>query len=217
MTKITICEDHELVREGLIKIMRGYGYEVLDAVSTGESLISSIFQNKPDLILLDISLPGRSGLDTLKNIIAFHPDMNVIALSMYPESHYALRMLKSGAKAYLNKNCSSEVLEEAIKVVSKGEEYVSSSLAKILLNSINRKNTEFPHQNLSDREYEVFLALGEGISLSELGEKLNLSVKTVSTYKSRVLEKLNANSNSDIVKYIINNDLNSSQNLAELL
>jgi len=213
MKKVVICEDHQLVREGLKKLITSFGgYDVIKALNNGESLISYILKNKPDLIILDVSLPGRSGLETLKNIISFYPDMNVLALSMYAEKHYALRMLKSGAKGYLNKDCSPEVLEHAINLVSKGTEYLSPSLTKILFSNMNKKSQDLPHHNLSDREYEVFLALGDGVSLSELGNKLNLSVKTISTYKSRVFEKMNVSNNSDLVKYIISHELDSTKN-----
>lgn len=207
MITITICEDHQLVREGLIEMVEKFGFKVNSAVDSGEALLSSVLKNKPDVILLDISLPGRSGLDTLKNIMSFYPDMNVIALSMYPENQYALRMLKSGARAYLNKDCNPETLKSAIVTAAKGEEFVSPELAKVLLSSIHKQNVESPHENLSDREYEVFLALGKGIPLGKLGEKLNLSVKTVSTYKTRVFEKMNVKSTSEIIKYITNKEL----------
>lgn len=211
MKKVIICDDHAIVREGLKKLISTFGnYEVILDLESGESLISHLKDSNPDVIILDVSLPGRSGLEILKSIIAMNEQANVLILSMYPEDQYAIRMIKAGAKGYLHKDCEPKILKEALDEISKGSEYVSASLTKVLFKQMNKKDDRLPHTKLSDREYEVFLALGDGCSLSEIGVRLNLSVKTISTYRSRIMEKMDAESNSDLVKYIIAHNLNVS-------
>jgi len=209
LKKLTLCDDHPIVREGLKQLIQSLEhYEVLDDVASGEALLKSMRYNLPEIVILDVSLPGSSGLEVLKSIKTIYPEVKVLVLSMYPEDQFAIRMIKAGASGYLHKDTEPKLLLKALDKISRGEEYMSPSLTKLLIGAIHKKDASAPkHETLSDREFEVFLALGEGYSLGEIGLKLNLSVKTISTYKSRVYEKMGLTNNSDLVRYIMDNSL----------
>jgi two-component system invasion response regulator UvrY len=217
MKSVIICDDHPIVREGLKLLIQGFGkYEVLADVESGEALMKRLKRGTADIVILDVSLPGSSGLEVLKSLKALYGHVQVLILSMYPEDQFALRMIKAGASGYLHKDSSPEILQEALDKIAAGEEYLSNSLAKILLGAVNGKSTDQPsHELLSDREFEVFLYIGEGLSLSNIGIKLNLSVKTISTYKSRIYEKMNMENTSEIVRYIMVENLGVQTNLRQ--
>jgi two-component system invasion response regulator UvrY len=217
MKSVIICDDHPIVREGLKLLIQGFGkYEVLADVESGEALMKRLKRGTADIVILDVSLPGSSGLEVLKSLKALYGRVKVLILSMYPEDQFALRMIKAGASGYLHKDSSPEILQEALDKIAAGEEYLSNSLAKILLGAVNGKSTDQPsHELLSDREFEVFLYIGEGLSLSNIGIKLNLSVKTISTYKSRIYEKMNMENTSEIVRYIMVENLGVQTNLRQ--
>lgn len=219
MNKVILCDDHPIVREGLKLLIQGLGnYEVIDDVESGEALMKSLRTAKPDIVILDVSLPGRSGLEVLKSLKAMYSDIKVLILSMYPEDQFALRMIKAGASGYLHKDSKPEILKEALGKISRGEEYVSTAVTKILIEAMHGKQSEnSAHKKLSDREYEVFLAIGQGLSLSEIGVKLNLSVKTISTYKTRIYEKMNMENTSEIVRYIIHHDLSLENQIPKVM
>jgi len=203
--EITICDDHRIVRDGLKQIMNLFpDISVIGGdIASGENLIKSLKDFQPDVLILDISLPGRSGLEVLKQVKALYPEIGVLILSMYPEDQFAIRMIKAGASGYLNKDTPPEILVEAIRAIANGEEYISDEVANLLMSEMKQKKPEFPHKLLSDREYEVLLELGLGHSVTEIGKRLSLSTKTISTYRTRLMTKLNFNSNADIVKYSI--------------
>lgn len=209
MIKLAICDDHKIVREGIRQIIEGFPDLdlVIDDVSSGELLLQKLRKTTVDVIILDVSLPGRSGLEVLKQIKIFYPKTNVLVLSMYPEDQFAIRMLKAGASGYLHKDSSPEVLVEAIRTIAKGGEYLSAEITKLLYKEMSNKNQELPHTSLSDREYEVFLAIGEGKPNNMIAKQLSLSAKTISTYRSRILSKMNMDNNSDMIKYILLHDL----------
>lgn len=209
MIKLAICDDHKIVREGIRQIIERYPDLdlVIDDVSSGELLLQRLRKVTVDVIILDVSLPGRSGLEVLKQIKIFYPQTNVLVLSMYPEDQFAIRMLKAGASGYLHKDSSPEVLVEAIRTIAKGGEYLSAEITKLLYKEMNNKNQDLPHTTLSDREYEVFLAIGEGKPNNMIAKQLSLSAKTISTYRSRILNKMNMDNNSDMIKYILLHDL----------
>ena len=217
MKSVIICDDHPIVREGLKLLIQGFGkYEVLADVESGEALMKRLKRGTADIVILDVSLPGSSGLEVLKSLKALYGRVKVLILSMYPEDQFALRMIKAGASGYLHKDSSPEILQEALDKIAAGEEYLSNSLAKILLGAVNGKSTDQPsHELLSDREFEVFLYIGEGLSLSNIGIKLNLSVKTISTYKSRIYEKMNMENTSEIVRYIMVENLGVQTSLKQ--
>jgi len=204
MINLMICDDHQIVRDGLSQILGLYSdIKVIKAVSTGESLIKELKEEQPEVLLLDISLPGRSGLEVLKQVKLLYPKIAVLILSMYPEDQFAIRMLKAGASSYLNKDTAPDILVEAIRTIARGGEYISKEVTNLLVGEVLRENEVLPHQVLSDREYEVLLLIGQGHSITEISNKLLLSVKTISTYRSRLMVKLEIHSNADLVKYMI--------------
>jgi len=209
MIRLAICDDHKIVREGIRQIITGFPDIDLveDDISSGEELLQKLRRTTVDVIVLDVSLPGRSGLEVLKQVKIFYPETNVLVLSMYPEDQFAIRMLKAGASGYLHKDSSPDVLIEAIRTIAKGGEYLSPEITKLLYREMNNKNGELPHNTLSDREYEVFLAIGEGKPNNAIAHQLSLSAKTISTYRSRILNKMNMDNNSDMIKYILLHDL----------
>ena len=212
MIRLAICDDHKIVREGIRQIIQGFHDITLiqNDISTGEELLQVLRKIEVDVIILDVSLPGRSGLEVLKQVKILHPKTNVLILSMYPEDQFAIRMLKAGASGYLHKDSSPDVLIEAIRVISKGGEYLSPEITKLLFREMNNKHQELPHTSLSDREYEVFLAIGDGRPNNAIALQLSLSAKTISTYRSRVLKKMNLDNNSDMIKYILLHNLSPS-------
>ena len=208
MANVIICDDHKIVREGLKQIINVFSdFKVISDVASGEDLFSEFKTHIPDIIILDVSLPGRSGLEILKQVKASHPKIKVLVLSMYPEYQFAIRMLKAGASGYLHKDSEPQILAEAMRTIAAGGEYLSPKITQLLFHEMNNENGEMPHQALSDREYEVLLYIGEGKSISEIAVKLSLSVKTISTYRTRILEKMQLDNNSDLVKYILLHDL----------
>ncbi|MBI1265870.1 MAG: response regulator [Cryomorphaceae bacterium] len=209
MINVVICDDHKIVREGLSKIISNFPdiSIMADDIASGEELLQRLRNGQPDIIILDVSLPGRSGLEVLKQIKIFYPDIKVLVLSMYPEDQFAIRMLKAGASGYLHKDSAPEVLIEAIRTIQQGGEYLSPAITKLLYREMNNKNQELPHKQLSDREYEVFLAIGEGKANNQIASQLSLSAKTISTYRSRILSKMSMENNSDMIKYILLHNL----------
>lgn len=209
MIKIAICDDHKIVREGLKQIIQANKqFKVLCDVSSGESLLEQLHLTIPQVIILDIALPGRNGLDVLKQIKALYPDVQVLILSMFPEDQFAIRVVKAGASGYLHKDSPPDVLCKAIKMVAAGEKYISPKLSELLIRElVGFKTDARPHERLSDREYEVLLLLGEGKKVGEIANLLSLSIKTVSTYKSRIYEKLNISNQAEVFQYLISNRL----------
>jgi DNA-binding NarL/FixJ family response regulator len=209
MINAIICDDHKIVREGLSKIIANFpDINILaDDIASGEELLQRLRKVQPDIIVLDVSLPGRSGLEVLKQIKIFYPEIKVLVLSMYPEDQFAIRMLKAGASGYLHKDSAPDVLIDAIRTIHEGGEYLSPAITKLLYREMNNKSQGLPHKQLSDREYEVFLAIGEGKANNQIADQLSLSAKTISTYRSRILTKMNMDNNSDIIKYILLHNL----------
>jgi DNA-binding NarL/FixJ family response regulator len=209
MINIVLCDDHKIVRQGLRQIISGYpDIQILaDDIASGEELLQRLRTLEPDLIILDVSLPGRSGLEVLKQVKIFYPDIQVLVLSMYPEDQFAIRMLKAGASGYLHKDSEPDVLIDAIRTIDSGGEYLSPQITKLLYREMNNKNQDLPHKLLSDREHEVFLAIGEGKANNFIASQLKLSAKTISTYRSRILTKMDMDNNSDIIKYILLHNL----------
>ncbi|MDP4953493.1 MAG: response regulator transcription factor [Flavobacteriales bacterium] len=209
MIQVVLCDDHKIVRDGLSKIIGSFNDidVIADDIASGEELLQRLRKTQPDVIILDVSLPGRSGLEVLKQIKIFYPDIKVLVLSMYPEDQFAIRMLKAGASGYLHKDSAPEVLIEAIRTIQNGGEYLSPQITKLLYREMNNKNQELPHKQLSDREFEVFLAIGEGKANNQIANQLSLSAKTISTYRSRILTKMTMDNNSEIIKYILLHNL----------
>lgn len=208
MIRVIIADDHSLVRKGIKQIIDETKDIYVNAeASNGHELLSRIREEYFDIVLLDISMPGRNGIDILKQIKAENKKIQVLILSMHPEEQYAIRALKAGAAGYLTKESAPEELITAIKEVYNGKKYVSFNLTEKLIFELGVDSSKLPHENLSDREYEVMCLLASGKTVSEIAMEIYLSVKTISTYRSRILKKMNLKNNAEITKYAIENDL----------
>lgn len=205
MIKILIADDHEIVRRGLKQIISEVSDMIVaDEAHDGNEVIKKIYENNNfDVVLLDISMPGKNGLDVLKSIKAKRPKMPVLMLSVHPEEQYAVRALKAGASGYLTKESAPEELISAIRKISKGGKYVTSSLAEKLLFELEVFNERPCHENLSDREFQVMCMFASGKTLKEIADELCLSIQTISTYRSRILEKMNMNSIAEVIRYAV--------------
>jgi len=208
MMKILIADDHAVVREGLKQILSESSEMVVTAeASTGPEVLEEIGKDDFDLVVLDIAMPGRGGLDILKEIKNKKPRLPVLILSMYPEEQYAVRVLKAGASGYMTKESAPHELVKAIQQISKGKKYVSPSLAEKLALDLEITTGRPLHESLSDREYQVMCMIASGKTLKEIAEQLSLSIKTISTYRSRILEKMNMKSNAELTHHAIKNRL----------
>lgn len=208
MTKVLIADDHAVVRRGLAQIIsETMDLDVGGEAGNGDEVLDLVRKDKYDVVLMDLNMPGRSGLDTLKQLHVEYPKLPVLILSMHDEDQYAVRVLRAGASGYLTKESAAEKLVEAIRRVSGGGKYMSPAVAETLLNRLDA-NIEGPmHEALSDREFQVLRLLASGKTATEIGEMLSLSVKTISTYRARVLEKMNMKSNAELTHYAIKNNL----------
>ncbi len=208
MIKIIIADDHAIVRKGLKQILEDtLEMIVSDEASNGAELLDKLRQQTFDVVILDITMPGRSGLDILKDIKADYPKLPVLVLSVHREEQYAVRTLKSGAAGYINKKSAPDELIEAIRIVSTGRKYISHSVADTLVTNLEPNADKPLHESLSDREYQVMCMIASGKSVSTISRDLNLSVKTISTFRSHILRKMNMKDNAEITHYAIKNQL----------
>jgi two-component system, NarL family, invasion response regulator UvrY len=208
MINVIIADDHSIVRAGLKQILSEYpDINTADEASNGQDLLDKVRRSTYDVILLDISMPDRSGLEILKQLRMERMNTPVLVLSIHPEEHYAIRALKAGASGYLNKETASEQLVEAIKKVYNGGKYISPKLAEKLADELVSNTDRSPHEILTDREYQVFCRIASGKTVSDIAAELFLSVKTISTYRRRILEKINMKNNSELTYYAIKNNL----------
>ncbi len=206
--KVVICDDHPIVRAGFRQFIAGQpDIDTVKEADNGRDALDMVRNDACDVLLLDISMPGQSGIDVLRAVRLRRPDLPVLMLSSFPEQHYALQMLKLGASGYLPKDCEPTDLLRAIRSVAQGRRFVTESVGDLLANGLGGNGDEPPHAQLSDRELQVFLRLAKGESVTAIANVLNLSFKTISTYRSRVLEKLNLRSNSDVTYYAMKNGL----------
>jgi two-component system invasion response regulator UvrY len=208
MIRILIADDHTIVREGLKQIISDVtGMEVAGEATNGHEVLDKIKDGGFDVVLLDLSMPGKSGLETLKEIRIVGQSLPVLILTMHPEEQYAVRVLKAGASGYLTKESAPDELITAIRKVTKGGKYISPSLAERLAYNLEIDNNRPVHETLSDREYQVFCKIASGNRISEIADEMSLSVKTISTYRSRILEKMGMKSNAELTYYAIKNQL----------
>jgi len=208
MLKILIADDHTVVRKGLRQILLDHFREALiEEVSDAENLINKVMSAQWDVVISDINMPGRSGVDALKQIRGIFPDLPVLILSIHPEEHYAIRVLKSGASGYLSKDSASDELVNAVQKVLQGKKYFSPYVMEQLANNIDTDLSKLSYECLSNREFDVMRLLASGKSVSDIAEKLALSVTTISTYRTRIMAKTGLRSNSDLTKYAIENAL----------
>jgi two-component system invasion response regulator UvrY len=205
---ILIVDDHAIIRRGLRQLLADAFPQATfgEANNAGEAL-ERVAAQRWDVALLDITMPGQSGLDILKQVVTAHPNTAVLVLSMHPEDQYAVRVLKSGAAGYITKNTASEEVVTAVKKVLAGGRYVSAALAETLAAGLNTPAEGPRHGALSDREYQVLRMIGMGKSVKEIGFELSLSVKTVSTYRTRIMEKMKLKTNADIIRYAVHEKL----------
>ncbi len=204
MINILIVDDHVIVREGIKRIIDDTaGITIVAEASSGQEALDLIWKNKYDLILLDISMPGQNGLQTLKLIKKHDKHLPVLMLSMHAEQQYAMRAIKAGASGYLTKDSASTQLVKAIRKINDGRKFISQEVAELLATDLFHEQEKDPHEYLSDREFEVLKLIAKGQSQKEIATDLSISHKTVSTYRSRILEKLNLQNNSDIIHYAI--------------
>jgi two-component system invasion response regulator UvrY len=203
MIRLLIADDHPVVRQGLRRIVADHpGLEVVGEAVNGDEVLASLPRVPADVVLLDIAMPGPGFLQVLQRLRADHPTVAVLVLSVHPEDQYAVRALRSGAAGYLTKDHSPEQLVEAIRKVHRGGRYVSPTLAERLAANLATAGTQqVRHELLSHREYEVLCLLGSGRTVKEISAQLRLSPKTISTYRARLLEKMQATTNADLVRY----------------
>ncbi|RJQ21541.1 MAG: DNA-binding response regulator [Nitrospiraceae bacterium] len=209
MINILIVDDHAIVRKGIRQILLETSdkYAVEEACN-GQEALEKVYKNNYDLVLMDISMPGRSGLDILKQLKQEKPKVPVIILSVYPEEQYAVRALKTGAAGYLTKESAPEELIRAIRKVSRGGgKYVTASIAEKLASAIGIDLEKLPHEDLSNREYQVLCMIASGKTATQISEELSLSVKTVSTYRTRILGKMGMKNNAELTHYAVKNSL----------
>jgi two-component system invasion response regulator UvrY len=206
--RILIVDDHSIIRQGLRQLLaEEFTNATFGEANNGNEALDQIWKQPWDVVLLDITMPGKGGLDVLKQMVSAHPNMAVLVLSMHPEDQYAVRVLKTGAAGYITKNTASEEVVGAVKKVLAGGRYVSSSLAENLAASLNTPLEAPRHDVLSDREYQVLRLIAMGKSVKEIGFDLSLSVKTVSTYSTRIMEKLQLKTNADNIRYAVHQRL----------
>ncbi len=205
MKRFLIADDHAIVRKGMKQILiEEFPFAEVVEVADAEELINKSMSGDWDVIISDLSMPGRSGLDALVQIKQIHPDIPVLIISMHPEEQYAIRVLKAGASGYLSKDLAQNELITAVNNIFAGKRYISSTLAEHLASHLDKdKSSRLPHEALSDREFEVLKHLAIGVSVSEIATNLSLSITTVSTYRSRVLNKMNMKTNADLTLYCI--------------
>ena len=205
---LLVADDHDVVREGMKRILESYPeIQIAAEARNGNEVLSLVDHHEIDILLLDISMPGPGILDLLQKLQKKHPGIRILVLSVHSEDQYAMRVLKAGAKGYLEKSHSKEELHKAIKTINNGHTYVTPSLAEKVLNRSEHASGKLPHEFLSNRELQILLLIGEGKTNAGIASTLSLSPKTVSTYRSRILEKTGLKNNNELIRYAIENEL----------
>jgi two-component system invasion response regulator UvrY len=208
MIKILIADDHRMFREGLKHILAEYpDLVVADEANNGQEVLDKIWKNNYDMVLLDITMPGMTGLEALKQLKNDKPKLPVLILSMHPEEQYAIRVLRAGASGYLTKESAPDELITAIRKISQGRKYITPSLAERLASEFEADSEKPLHDILSDREYQVLSMIAGGKTLTHIAKELSLSIKTVSTYRTRIMEKMKMKTNAEVMHYVIKHQL----------
>lgn len=208
MRRILIADDHPIVRQGLMKIVTdAFSPVQVEEAQTGQGVIDAVRKGAWDAVVLDITLPDKNGLEVLKEVRLLRPNQRVLMLSFHGEEQYAVRALKAGAAGYLTKDHATTEIVHALTKVFQGGRYVSASLAERLADKLEANTGAVPHESLSDREHEVLCLLAKGKTATEIGDQLALSVKTVSTYRARVLEKLGLTTTAELIRYALDHKL----------
>ena len=208
MIRIVLADDHTIVREGLKQLLAGAPeFSVIAEARDGSEVLKRVRENDFEVLLLDMAMPGKSGIDLIKQVHAEKPKLRILVLSMHEEQQYAVRALKAGAAGYITKDSASARLVEAIRKVAGGGAVISPAVAEQFALAAMPQNEALPHTALSDREFQVFEMLASGASVSAIAERLNLSVKTVSTHKAHLMQKMNLANQSELVRYALNHRL----------
>jgi len=206
--RLLIADDHAVVRQGIRQILSDAPeLEVVAEASNGLEALELVRDMDFDVVILDLSMPGLSGLETVKKIRQDSPQVPVLVLSVHPEEQYAVRVMRSGAAGYLTKDSAPEELVAAVRSVANGHKYVTSTLAERLATELERGSDRPPHETLSDREYQILLLMAEGLRGQDIAERLTLSVKTVSTYRARLLHKMGMSTNAELIRYALSRGL----------
>jgi DNA-binding NarL/FixJ family response regulator len=208
MIRVLIADDHAIVRRGLIEIlMRNLEGAVCGEAEDAQQVLAQVRSHAWDVVILDVSMPGRSGIDVLADLKLAQPKLPILVLSMHPEDQYGKRVLKAGAAGYMNKNSAPEELIKAIRKVLAGGRYVSPALAEKLALDLSENRPRLPHETLSDREFEVLRLIASGKTVTQIAEELHLSTATISTYRARILEKMNMTTTAEMMRYAFQNHL----------
>jgi two-component system, NarL family, invasion response regulator UvrY len=208
IVKIGIVDDHSIVRSGLRQFLSEMvDLRVVGEAASGREAIDLVRGVEMDVIIMDLSMPGQSGIDALAMIRAKAPDVGILILSGYPEEQYAVNLIRQGASGYLNKECEPMEIVNAIRTIALGRRYISPSVAELIAQQLNRKEGSAAHDLLSEREFQVFLKLAKGETAGDIASALSLSVKTVSTYRTRMIEKLGVRTTADLVRYAVEHKL----------
>jgi two-component system, NarL family, invasion response regulator UvrY len=208
MAKILIADDHALLRNGLKQLLAADpSVKEIGEAGSGSEALAQLQAERWDLLILDINMPDRSGIDILRQVRATHPETRVLILSGFPERQYAVNVLRAGASGYINKEMAPEELLHAVRATLQGRRYVTPALAELLVNELDDESDRPAHQKLSEREFQIFCKLAAGRTATDIADELCISVKTVSTYRSRVFEKMGFRSNADITAYALRNNL----------
>lgn len=208
MFQILIVDDHPLVRSGLVtELSKASDITVAGEACDGNEALSMAHAVRPDLVLLDIALPGKNGLEVLKDLKAEMPEVKVLVLSAFPERQYAIRCLKNGAKGYITKDTASKELITAVRKVMSGGKFISASLAELIAGELGSNPKRLPHEELSDREFQILCLLGQGNTVTEIADILSLSVSSVNTYRARILSKMHLHTTAQLIRYVLDNDL----------
>ena len=211
MIRILVADDHTIVREGLKQILAKHSdLQVAGEAANGNDVLHLVRDDKWDVLVTDMSMPGRNGLELIKLVKQTQPALPVLVLSMYDEEQYAVRAIRAGASGYLNKESASEQLVSAIRKVAAGGVYASAAVTQALFSTLRNNRGAQPHEQLSDRELQVLQMIAAGKSITEIAELLSLSPKTVSTHKSRMLEKMNMSNQAELIRYAIEHRLTNA-------
>lgn len=206
--KILIADDHAVIRKGLKQILlEAFPDALISEAVDAEEVTAKTITETWDIVITDLSMPGRSGLDVAQDIKQNFPKLPVLILSIHPEEQYAIRALKSGASGYISKDAATEELVAAVKRLLAGKKYISSEIADKLATGVGIDQHITPHELLSNREYEIFILLAQGKQVSEIAEQLHLGVTTISTYRNRLLTKMRLKNNTDLIRYALDNQL----------
>lgn len=208
MKNILLVDDHSIVRAGLRSLIDlEADLRVADEAASGAEALEKVRQQQFDIVVLDISMPEKNGVDTMHELKRIAPDLPVLILSGYAEEQYALNLIRSGCMGYISKDSDSDEIVRAIRTVCSGRRYTSYALAELMTSQILKPSDKLLHETLSDREFQVFIKIASGKSITQIGEELFISVKTVSTYRTRIMEKMNLKTNADLTYYAIKHEL----------